>query len=373
MVDNGAQNEFADWRWQLARAPRDWPSLAAALRLSPSEIERRQGAAERYPPLATPYYLSLADLDDPDDPIRRQILPDPAEIAPAWTAAADPLGEQDNSPVFGLVHRYPDRALILLNARCAVHCRHCLRKRNWGRELAWSQPRFERALRYLREHQEIREVILSGGDPLLSEDATISRWLRALAGLPRVSSLRIGSRLPVVLPQRFTDEFCAMLGESPGAWLATHFNHPRELTGEAGAACRRLLRAGVPLVNQSVLLKGVNDRAEVLRELGLGLLRIGVKPYYLFHGDPVAGTRHFRTGIRRGLEIMAELRGTVSGLAIPAFAIDLPDGGGKLALTPDSCVGSEGGAPCFKGLGGRVYRYADDDPEPRRQKPEAGG
>ncbi len=357
--------DCGDWQWQWRHRLAGLTAIGDFLALSEEDLARRRAAAERYPPLATPYYLSLANPTDTADPILRQVLPDPAEIEARWTADPDPLAEQADSPVPGVVRRYPDRALLLLTARCAVHCRHCLRKRNWGRRIEWNHGAADQAFDYLEKNREIREVILSGGDPLLLEQEKLQNLLERLGRIEHVAVVRIGSRLPTVMPQRFTEDFCEMLGARPGRWLATHFNHPRELTDESGLACRRLLRAGVGIINQTVLLKGVNDNAEIIRELGLGLLRIGVKPYYLFHGDPVAGTRHFRTGVRRGLQIISELRGRVSGLAIPTFAIDLPGGGGKVALTPETPVvipGQPGGDEdfLFSRLDGEVCSYGDD-------------
>ncbi len=355
--------EWRDWRWQLRHSPASMADLEKVLDIEDGDLVSTRPAAEKYPPLATPYYLSLIDPNDKNDPILKQIMPSPAETGSQWRAHSDPLAEEACSPVQGLVHRYPDRALLVLTSRCAVHCRHCLRKRNWHRELPWNSATQADIIDYIRHHPEIEEVIISGGEPLLLGNSVLRNLLDDLAAIKRLAVVRVASRLPAVLPQRFSQNLCALLGRYSGLWLVTHFNHPRELTGEAHEACRKLIKNGVPMVNQTVLLKGINDSVENLRELNLGLLRMRVKPYYLFHGDPVAGTRHFRTGIKRGLSLMKQLRNTVSGLAIPSFAIDLPEGGGKVELTSEAEL-LPADYPCsaywFRGLGDKDYFYADD-------------
>jgi lysine 2,3-aminomutase len=354
---------WSDWRWQLRHALRDADVLATWLGLLPAAREGLRRTAARYPLLATPYYLSLARTPSPEDPIVRQILPDPRELAEDPGGSPDPLAEGRDSPVPGLIHRYPDRALLVTTHRCAVLCRHCLRKRAWAAtDDAGPWPTdFGAALDYLRGHEGIREVLISGGDPLLLPEERLLALLAALRAIPHIEVLRLGSRLPVVLPQRLTPEFCQRLGGRPPLWLATQFNHPHELTAETEAAAEALLRAGIPVVNQTVLLAGVNDDAATLGRLFTGLLRQRIKPYYLFHGDPVAGTLHFRTGIERGLALLAELERDISGLAVPAFAFDLPDGGGKVRLEPARRCGATGdGAPLYRDRFGAPRAY----PEP---------
>ena len=354
---------WADWRWQLRHAVRDPAVLSRWLGLGAAAGDAVCRTAQRYPLLVTPYYLALAQRADPEDPIVRQILPDPRELAPDPMGSPDPLAEGRDSPVPGLVHRYPDRALLVATQHCAVLCRHCMRKRAWTPAAASTPPAdFGPALAYLREHPGIREVLISGGDPLLLPEETLFGLLAALRALPHIEMLRLGSRLPVVLPQRFTPEFCARLGAVPPVWLATQFNHPRELTPETAQAVGNLLRAGIPVVNQTVLLRGVNDDAPTLAALCTGLLRQRVKPYYLFHGDPVAGALHFRTGVERGLALLAELERTVSGLAVPAFAFDLPAGGGKVRLEPPlRCGALPDGTVVYRDREGQPRPY----PEPR--------
>lgn len=346
--------EWGDWRWQLRHSGEAWGRLSACGLGGGG----REEAQRRYPAQCTPYYLSLAASASPDDPVLRQVLPDPAELS--GDGEEDPFAEEAHCGVPRLVHRYRDRALFLTTGDCAAHCRHCMRKRNWG-ELpgAPSAEALAAAAGYVRSHPEIREILVSGGDPLTLSDGELERVLSAFAAIPHVETLRVGSRLPAVLPQRLTEGLAAVLGGvGKAVFLACHFNHPRELTEAAAAGVLRLLRAGVPSVCQSVLLRGVNDDPETLRELLTGLLRIRVKPYCLFHGDPIRGTMHFRTGIARGLELMGALRGHVSGLAMPAFAFDLPQGGGKVRLEPgDAPRRAPDGAPVFRSFEGRDIPY----------------
>lgn len=295
---------------------------------------------EQYPARFTDYYVSLANPDAADDPILRQCMPDPRELDDEGAADPDPLAEVRDSPLPGLVHRYPDRVLLIATNRCAVRCRHCLRKRIWADEQGetLNADSVEDAVAYLDQHPEVREVLVSGGDPLTLADARLNHLLTRLRSVPHLEILRIGTRMPVVQPPRITDGLCRMLQSHRPLWVATQFNHPAELTEEARAACSRLLDCGIPIVNQTVLLKGINADADILESLFRGLLTFGVKPYYLFHGDPVRGTLHFRTGVRAGLEIMSILRERLSGLALPAFAVDLPGGEGKVILTPETPI-----------------------------------
>ncbi len=296
--------------------------------------------SEQYPAAVTDYYLSLANADDPDDPILRQCRPDPRELDDEDAADPDPLAEVRDSPLPGLVHRYPDRVLLVVTNRCAVRCRHCLRKRIWAADQAETLDLecLDGVVAYLERHTEVREVLVSGGDPLTLTNYRLDHLLSRLRSVPHLEILRIGTRMPVVQPNRITHELCRVLRSHRPLWLATQFNHPAELTAEARAACARLLDSGLPIVNQTVLLKGVNEDADTLESLFRGLLNFGVKPYYLFHGDPVRGTRHFRTGVRAGITLMSTLRERLSGLALPAFAVDLPGGAGKVILTPETPV-----------------------------------
>ena len=350
------ESQWQDWHWQLSHCVKNVGELEALCGVSynASETERV------YPMLTTPFYLSLAHSFDEGDPVIRQILPQPQELQDYPECTEDGLEEEAFSPVPRLVHRYRDRVVFLTCSACCVRCRHCLRKRLWGKPVPPpSNDDLQKCVDYLNAHAEIREVLISGGDPLMLSDAALERVLAAFASVPNIKVLRIGSRTLVAMPQRITEKLCAILEKcGKTVWFATHFNHPFELSEEASAAVLRLMHSGVPVVNQSVLLKGINDSAEVLAELFTRLLDMRIKPYYLFHGDPIKGAGCFRTGIEKGLEIMAELRGKVSGMALPAFAFDLPEGGGKIRLEPDfSCGVAPNGAPIFRKLNGEPVIY----------------
>ena len=343
--------EWGDWHWQLRESWKTAGRVMEALgRRADSEVCRR------YPMQATPHYLSLAKTLDVMDPILRQCVATEEELQ---GGTPDPFGEEAYSPVPRLVHRYPDRALFMTTSRCATHCRHCMRKRNWqcfdGKP---TEDVLAAAVDYVAKHREIREILISGGDPLTLGDDDIAHVLTAFATVEHLEMLRVGSRVPVVMPQRMTESLCDILGGcGKTVWLAAHFNHPVELSEESRQAVERLLRHGVPVVNQSVLLKGVNDDAETLRLLFTGLLKMKVKPYYLFHGDPIEGTMHFRTGVERGLELMAALRNRVSGMAMPAFSFDLPESGGKIRLEPNDKLEREDGGLAFTNFEGRKIIY----------------
>lgn len=353
-----SEQEWGDWHWQMRQSGAAWSRLAQVCRQADELDEVRR----RYPFQCTPYYLSLAETAEAHDPVLRQVMPDVREVSAdeQVLGEADPFDEEAHCQVPRLVHRYRDRVLFLTTSDCGAHCRHCMRKRNWGEfPGAPSAEMLASAAAYVRAHEEVREVLISGGDPLTLEDEDLARVLVAFAAVPHVEVLRVGSRLPAVLPQRLTPALADMLGHvGKTVFLACHFNHPAELTAEAGAGVQRLLAAGVPAVCQSVLLRGVNDDVETLRQLFTGLLRLRVKPYCLFHGDPIEGTMHFRTGIERGLELLNALRGHVSGLAMPAFSFDLPQGGGKIRLEPDSRLQRDAqGRLLFDSFEGRKIPY----------------
>jgi len=350
--------DWDDWRWQYAHRKTDLSALEALARLPENSKAQTARVISRYPCSITPYYLSLARLEDPQDPILRQVLPDGRELEDEQTAAEDPLEEEHHTAVPGLVHRYADRALVLVTNRCAVYCRHCTRKRLWRlgpRDL--TREEFHRVLRYLQEHPEIRDVLLSGGDPLVLPDSRLDEILRGIRQIRHVEIIRIGSRVPVVLPQRITPGLCRILERYGPLWLNTQFNHPREITAQAEKACERLLRAGVPVNNQSVLLKGINDDGETLKALCTGLLRIRVRPYYLHQCDPVRGVRHFRTSLDRGLGILAAMQGRVSGLAIPRYMVDLPGRLGKVPLAPQFLMSLDGRRAVLRTPSGEIAEY----------------
>ncbi|MDZ4186438.1 MAG: KamA family radical SAM protein [Desulfuromonadales bacterium] len=319
------------WQQSLRDSLTDPAQLASRFAIDPVPL---LAVAQRYPLRITPYYLAL--LQGPGDPLWRQCVPDPAELD-SDGMLSDPLSEARLSPVPGLVHRYPDRALLLTTTACAVYCRFCTRKRAIGCN-ADNPPDFAAALAYIAQTPALHEVILSGGDPLLLDDDRLDDLLSRLRAIPHIETIRIHSRVPVVLPERITQRLASLLGRYHPLYLNTHFNHPRELTPEAAEACRQLADAGIPLGNQSVLLRGVNDDAGTLRSLFRGLLRLRVRPYYLHHGDLVAGTAHLRTSIETGLSLVAALRNTLPGLAIPQYVIDLPGGRGKVPLLPSAII-----------------------------------
>ncbi|MBA4397605.1 MAG: lysine 2,3-aminomutase [Syntrophus sp. (in: bacteria)] len=330
--------DWHNWKWQFKNSLSNlapWPG-----KTNGSAAKDRELAAvtNTYPFRVTPYYLSLMDVSNPEDPLRRQCFPDLKEIRFSLGGVDDPLEERRDMPVPGLIHRYADRCLILATHACAVYCRHCNRKRLWqDKPSAAAQARLEPMIAYIRQRKEIREVIVSGGDPLTLSDRALEKIIESLHAIPHVEVLRIGSRTPAVMPMRVTPALCKLLRKYRPLWFNTQFNHAREITPDAARACEMLLAAGIPVSNQSVLLRGVNDSHDVMRELLYGLQRISVRPYYLFQCDPVRGTDHFRVDIGHGVEIMEELRRNISGICMPRYVVDLPGGRGKRPLEPFSC------------------------------------
>jgi lysine 2,3-aminomutase len=351
--------QWRDWRWQFANRVRDLASLTELLEVPFHERHIYEELTARYPYAITPYYFSMIDWMDPKDPIKRQCVPDLREILFSLPGSEeDPLAERAHTPVPGLIHRYPDRVLAMVTGTCATYCRHCNRKRTWKRpEAVGSSPGLERILDYVKGNAGIREVILSGGDPLVMDLRILDEFLGALRSIPHVEVLRIGTRVPVVLPMRINDTLCRVLARHRPLWINTHFNHPREITPEAAAACDRLLKTGIPVSNQTVLLKGINDTADIILRLCNGLQRIMVRPYYLFHCDAVRGTDHFRTDIRKGVEITEALWGQTGGLCIPNFVVDLPSGGGKARMIASHLLSIEKDTAVFRTFEGRLIRY----------------
>jgi lysine 2,3-aminomutase len=337
----GTAKERRDWRWQARHAVTRVADLAAALDLTPRELEGARRAEQQGLPIAiTPYYLGLCDPNDPTCPIRKQCVPDARESAVVPGDLADPLGEVAHEVAPHLVQRYPDRALLLATDRCAVYCRFCTRSRMVGDGGgAVTLEALAPAFAYLRAHPEVRDVIVSGGDPLNMATDRIVRLLGAVRAIPSVETIRLATRVPVTMPQRITPELVRALRPHHPIWVMTHFNHPKELTPESLAACARLVDAGFPVMNQSVLLAGVNDDPGTLETLFRGLVRARVRPYYLLQADPVRGTSHLRTPIERGLAIMEALQGRLTGIALPKLICDTPGGKGKVPLVPDYVVG----------------------------------
>lgn len=354
----GGSLEWSDWRRQLRNTVTQIESLAKISLLGNKESGELRRVSLKYPFAITPYYLSLIDKTNPHDPIRMQCIPCSKEENLYPEIQDDPLGEEDDTVLPGLVHRYPDRVLIILTNMCPVYCRHCTRKREWcNRKWVRSAKELEAIYDYIRQHKEIRDVILSGGDPLTLSTNKLETVLSNLRNINHVEIIRIGTRCPVVLPQRIDDELVYTLKKYRPLWLNTHFNHPNEITKESAEACDRILCSGIPINNQSVLLRGVNDNVETMTKLCQGLLRIGVRPYYLFQCDPVSGTGHFRTSIDKGLEIIKGMRGFTSGLCVPTFVVDGLEGQGKVPLQPDYVVALKKGYTVLRGYKGEVFEY----------------
>ncbi len=359
------QNQWDDWRWQMQSAIRSVRQLRTLIDFSDEELEAIGRLEADYKVVIPPYYFSLIDPHDPADPIRLQSVPSPREAEnPSGYELEDPLEEDKDSPVPGVTHRYPDRALLVTTPACSMYCRFCTRKRATLTRGGWESVSRDdqRMVEYVARHSEIRDVIVSGGDPLTLPTAKLKYFLDNLSKIAHVDVIRIGTRVPVTLPQRLYDqELVELLKSSGKVWIQTHFNHPREITPEAKRVCNSLLRAGMPVNNHSVLLKGVNDDLATMRTLLRGLLRIKVRPYYLFHCDPVIGAGHFRTSVWKGIEIMEGLRGHMSGLGIPTYVVDSPHGGGKIPVMPNYLISAGDDAVILRNFEGQIVRYQATD------------
>ncbi|SPD73212.1 L-lysine 2,3-aminomutase [uncultured Desulfobacterium sp.] len=356
-----SRNQWNDWRWQLSNRIIRIKDLSRIIDLSEDEIQAITGYNNNFPLAVTPYYLSIVDKKDPLQPIRRTVIPVTAEKAHTIGEAEDPLGEDDDSPVPGLVHRYPDRVLLLVTGFCSTYCRYCTRSRVVGHKGAdaFNIALLDGAIDYIEKNHSIRDVLLSGGDPLTLSDERLEWLLSRLRRIPHVEILRIGTKAPVVLPQRITPALTRMLRHYHPLLISIHFTHPDELTPEVAQACERLADAGIPLGSQTVLLNGINNDVDVMRRLVHGLLRIRVRPYYLYQCDPIVGSAHFRTPVKDGIKIIKGLRGHTTGYAVPTYVIDAPGGGGKVPLLPDYLAGREGDELILKNYEDRLYRYPD--------------
>ncbi|MBU2551486.1 MAG: KamA family radical SAM protein [Proteobacteria bacterium] len=356
--------QWNDWRWQIKNAITDARALERFVRLSPAERLFFQQFVHKRPVSITPYYMSLIDGDNQTQALRRCVVPTSWESVLAPGEAVDPLGEEADMVAPGLVHRYPDRVLLLATNACSTYCRYCTRHRVLSgvhQESRYNKRNLEKALTYIRKHKAIRDVLISGGDPLLLSDERLEYIVRELRRIDHVELIRIGTKVPAVLPQRVTDDLVKMLRRYHPLFMSLHFIHPDELTPEAGQACGRLSDAGIPLGSQTVLLQGINDDAAILKSLFQGLLRFRVRPYYLYQCDPIPGSAHFRTSVSRGLDIMQGLRGHTTGYAVPTYVIDAPGGGGKIALYPESVVGRNGDDLLLRNYEGKVFAYPDRD------------
>lgn len=352
-----------DWHWQARNVIRKREDFERILGLSDDESSALEPAADRLPVAITPYYAGLIDPGDPSQPIRRTMVPVTAELMRSSGEENDPLAEGPYTPVPGLVHRYPDRVLFLVSDICAGYCRYCTRARLVGRRPDGAGrivDRWNAGIEYIASNPRVRDVLVSGGDPLMLSDERLEWLLKRLSAIPHVEIIRIGTKAPATLPQRITVSLVRMLKRYQPLWINIHCTHPDELTGEMHEACRRLADAGIPLQGQTVLLAGVNDRTDTLMDLFHGLLRMRVRPYYLFQCDPISGSGHFRTPLSTGLAIMQELRGYTTGFAVPLYVIDTPGGGGKIPVMPECVMRQEGDTVLLKNFEGKVYRYQDN-------------
>lgn len=353
--------EWSNWRWQLQHRIRDGAELGRIFQLAPQE-HAALTRSNPFPIGITPYFASLMDRADPRDPMRRTHVPVVDELQRTPAETEDPLSEGGHTVVPGVVHRYPDRVLFLVSSFCSTHCRYCTRTRIVGRpERNGSlQKRWECALQYVEAHPQVRDVLLSGGDPLTLSDQRLTWLLDRLRRIPHVELIRIGTKVPVVLPMRITRQLVHVLRRHHPLWMSIHFTHPEELTPEVREACARLADAGIPLGSQTVLLRGINDDVGTMKALVHGLLKLRVRPYYLYQCDPIQGSSHFRTPVSKGLEILSGLRGHTSGYAVPTYVIDAPGGGGKVPLLPDSVVGSDRAGLLLRNFENRVFTYPDE-------------
>lgn len=352
--------QWNDWQWQLKNRI---TTLEKLKKYIPLTIEEEEGIKQCLGTLRmaiTPYYLSLIDPKDHFDPIRKQAIPTILELHKASSDLEDPLHEDSDSPVAGLTHRYPDRVLLLITDKCSMYCRHCTRRRFAGHhDKALTLNQIDKAIEYIAATPQIRDVLLSGGDALLVSDETLEYIIKKLREIPHVEIIRIGSRIPVVMPQRITDDLVNMLKKYHPIWVNVHFNHPNEITLESAAACAKLADAGIPLGNQSVLLRGVNDCVHVMRTLVHELVKIRVRPYYIYQCDLSFGLEHFRTPVSKGIEIIEGLRGHTSGFCVPTFVVDGPHGGGKIPVMPNYVISQGTNKVILRNFEGVITTYTE--------------
>ena len=351
-------DDWNSWKWQLKNRITKLEQLEQQMELTAEERAGCLFAKDKLAMAITPYFFNLIDREDPSCPVRRQVIPRSSEMQTAPEEMLDPVGEENTKPVDGIVHRYPDRVLFLVTDRCAAYCRYCTRSRLVSNAQDYNfHPEFESGLEYIRKHPEIRDVLLSGGDPLLLSDRKIDYLLGELHKIPHIEFVRIGSRIPVFLPQRITPELCEIFKKHGPVWMSIHVNHPNECTHALREACEQLTYAGVPIGNQSVLLRDVNDNAEVMQSLIHRLLMMRVRPYYLYQCDLITGSAHLRADPRKGIEIIRSLRGHTTGYSIPQFVIDAPGGGGKIPINPDYVKEITDEAIVMRNFSGDEYRY----------------
>lgn len=354
--------DWEDWHWQLKHRIRTKEELAQIIKLTEEEEKGIDKAKGRLAMAITPYWASLIDAEDPNCPIRRQAVPVGSEFAVSPHEMADPCAEDRDSPAPHLVHRYPDRVLLLATDHCAMYCRHCTRRRLVGdHEEKDSDPetKFDAAIEYIKANRKIRDVLISGGDPLVLEDDVLESLISKIRAISHVELLRLGTRVPVTLPQRVTEKLVEMLKKYSPIWMSIHFNHPKEITKRCKNACDMLAESGIPLGSQSVLLKGINDRPFIMKRLVHDLLQIRVRPYYIYQCDPVRGTQHLRTPVATGINIIEKLRGHTSGYAVPTYVIDGPGGGGKIPVGPNYVLSQAKGKYVLRNYKGKIYTYLE--------------
>ena len=352
--------QWNDWKWQVRNRIETLEDLKKYISLTAEEEEGVKKTLTTLRMAITPYYLSLINPDDPHDPVRKQCIPTGLETHQASADLLDPLHEDEDSPTPGLTHRYPDRVLFLITDMCSMYCRHCTRRRFAGQtDAECGNDRIEKALEYIEKTPTVRDVLLSGGDALMVADKKLEYIISRLRAIPHVEIVRLGTRTPVVCPQRITPELCEMLKKYHPIWLNTHFNHPNEITAESTRACEMLANAGIPLGNQSVLLRGVNDCVHVMKHLVQGLVKIRVRPYYIYQCDLSMGLEHFRTPVSKGIEIIEGLRGHTSGYCVPTFVVDAPGGGGKTPVMPQYVISQAPGRVVLRNFEGVITTYTE--------------
>ena len=352
--------QWNDWKWQVKNRIETLDELKKYVSLTAEEEEGVKQTLKTLRMAITPYYLSLINPDDPHDPIRRQCIPTGAETHQAAADLLDPLHEDEDSPTPGLTHRYPDRVLFLITDMCSMYCRHCTRRRFAGQtDNECGIDRIEKALEYIRNMPTVRDVLLSGGDALMVSDKRLEYIISELRKIPHVEIVRLGTRVPVVCPQRITPELCDMLKKYHPIWINTHFNHPNEVTAESSRACEMLANAGIPLGNQTVLLRGVNDCVHVMKKLVHEIVKIRVRPYYIYQCDLSMGLEHFRTPVSKGIEIIEGLRGHTSGYCVPTLVVDAPGGGGKTPVMPQYVISQSPGRVVLRNFEGVITTYTE--------------
>ena len=357
---NVDEREWTDWKWQVKNRITDVETLKRVINITEKEEEEIGEVLKTFRMGITPYYASLMDPDDLNCPIRKQAVPTIMETHESVADMEDPLSEDEDSPVSGITHRYPDRVLFLITDQCSMYCRHCTRRRFAGQQDAGiPMEKIERGIEYIRNTKDVRDVLLSGGDALLISDEKLEYIIKELRKIPHVEIIRIGSRTPVVMPMRITDNLVNMLKKYHPIWLNMHFNHPKEFTEDTKEAARKMADAGIPLGNQSVLLRGINDSSKIMKDLVHGLVKMRIRPYYIYQCDLSMGIEHFRTKVSKGLEIMESLRGHTSGYAVPTFVVDAPGGGGKIPVMPNYLISMSPTKAVLRNYEGVITTYTE--------------